>query len=68
MPPASAPQTVRFQPMPTKATVRLWHRARDSTVAFTRPGQHGDAIGHTALAVLHALTFDFLNNRPTRSI
>ena len=25
----STTQTVRFQPMPKKAAVRLWHRARD---------------------------------------
>jgi hypothetical protein len=26
-----------------------------------QPGHHGGAVGHTALQVLHALVFDFLN-------
>ena len=39
-------------------------------MAFDRgthqPGRHGGAVGHTALAVLHALIFDFLNHRTGR--
>ena len=30
------------------------------------PGHHGGAVGHTALQVLHALIFDFLNNSTGR--
>jgi hypothetical protein len=52
--------------MPKKAAVRLWHRARDFDRSTHQPGQHGGAIGPTALAVLHALIFDFLNHRTGR--
>jgi len=54
-------QEVRFQPMPKKAAVKLWHRARDFDRQTHRAGQHGGALGHAALQVLHALIFDFLN-------
>jgi len=54
-------QEVRFQPMPKKAAVRLWHRARDFDRQTHKAGRHGGAIGHAALQVLHALIFDFLN-------
>ena len=53
------PQTVSFQSMPKKAAVRLWLRARDFDRGTHQPGLRGGAIGHTALAVLHALIFDF---------
>jgi Helix-turn-helix domain len=52
--------------MPKKAAVRLWHRARDFDRGTHQPGHHGGALGHTALAVLHALIFDFLNHRTGR--
>jgi hypothetical protein len=57
---------IRFQPMPKKAAVRLWHRARDFDRGTHQPGHHGGAVGHTALQVLHALIFDFLNHRTGR--
>jgi hypothetical protein len=57
---------IRFQPMPKKAAVRLWHRARGFDRVTHEPGRHGGALGHTALAVLHALIFDFLNHRTGR--
>ena len=63
----STTQTVRFQPMPKKAAVRLWHRARDFDRGTHQPGRHGGAVGPTALQVLHALIFDFLNHRTGRS-
>ena len=53
--------------MPKKAAVRLWHRARDFDRGTHQPGRHGGAVGHTALQVLHALIFDFLNHRTGRS-
>ena len=53
-------------PMPKKAAVRLWHRARDFDRGTHQPGRHGGAVGHTALQVLHALIFDFLNHRTGR--
>ena len=62
----STTQTVRFQPMPKKAAVRLWHRARDFDRGTHQPGRHGGAVGPTALQVLHALIFDFLNHRTGR--
>jgi len=62
----STTQTVRFQPMPKKAAVRLWHRARDFDRGTHQPGRHGGAVGHVGLAVLHALIFDFLNHRTGR--
>ena len=52
--------------MAKKAAVRLWHRARDFDRGTHQPGHHGGAVGHTALAVLHALIFDFLNHRTGR--
>jgi hypothetical protein len=54
---------IRFAPMPKKAAVRLWHRARDFDRGTHQPGRHGGAVGPTALQVLHALIFDFLNFR-----
>ncbi len=57
---------IRFQPMPKKAVVRLWHRARDFDRQTKRKGRRGGAVGPTALQVLHALVFDFLNPRSGR--
>ena len=57
----STTQEIRFQPMPKKAAVRLWHRARDFDRRTKRKDHHGGAVGHAALQVLHALIFDFLN-------
>ena len=62
----STTQAVRFAPMPKKAAVRLWHRARDFDRGTHQPGRHGGAVGHIGAAVLHALIFDFLNNRAGR--
>jgi hypothetical protein len=57
----STTQEVKFQPMPKKSAVKLWHRARDFDRQTHEPGKHGGALGHTALQVLHTLLFDFLN-------
>jgi hypothetical protein len=62
----STTKPIRFAPMPKKAAVRLWHRARDFDRGTHQPGRHGGAVGPTALAVLHALIFDFLNHRTGR--
>ena len=62
----STTQPIRFAPMAKKAAVKLWHRARDFDRGTHQPGHHGGAVGHTALAVLHALIFDFLNHRTGR--
>jgi hypothetical protein len=56
----------RFVAMPKKQAIRLWHRARDFDRGTHEPGHHGGAVGHTALAVLHALIFDFLCFRTGR--
>jgi hypothetical protein len=57
---------IRFAPLAKKAAVKLWHRARDFDRGTHQPGHHGGAVGHTGLAVLHALIFDFLNHRTGR--
>jgi hypothetical protein len=57
---------IRFAPMPKKAAVRLWHRARDFDRQTHTEGRHGGAVGHAGLQVLHALIFDFLNFRTGR--
>jgi hypothetical protein len=62
----SARTEVRFQPLPKKTAIRLWHRARDFDRQTRRKGRHGGAVGHSALQVLHALIFDFLNFRSGR--
>jgi hypothetical protein len=56
----------RFVAMPKKQAIRLWHRARDFDRGTHQAGHHGGAVGPTALAVLHALIFDFLNFRSGR--
>ena len=57
----STTQEVRFQPIPKKKAVKLYHRARDFDRQTYRPGHHGGAVGPTALKVLETLIFDFLN-------
>jgi hypothetical protein len=57
----STTKEIRFQPMPKKAAVKLFHRARDFDRQTRTKGKHGGALGHTALQVLHTLLFDFLN-------
>ena len=59
----STTQPVDYQPVPKKAAVKLWHRARDFDRRTHKPGRHGGAIGSSALQVLHALIFDFWNFR-----
>jgi hypothetical protein len=57
----STTKEIRFQPMPKKAAVKLFHRARDFDRQTKAKDKHGGALGHTALQVLHTLLFDFLN-------
>jgi hypothetical protein len=52
---------IKFQPMPKKAAVKLWHRARDFDRQTSKRECHGGAVGHSAMQVLHTLIFDFLN-------
>ena len=62
----STTATARFIAMPKKTAVKLWRRARDFDRGTHQAGRHGGAVGPTALAVLHALIFDFLNHRTGR--
>jgi hypothetical protein len=62
----STTKEIKFQPVPKKEAVRLWHRARDFDRQAHVAGRHGGAVGHSALQVLHALIFDFLNFRSGR--
>jgi hypothetical protein len=48
-------------PLRPDGAVRLWHRARDLGRGTHQPGRHGGSVGPTALAVLHARIFDFLD-------
>jgi len=57
----STEKPVEFSPMPRKAAVKLWHRARDFDRQTRKPGQRGGALGPSGLQVLQALLFDFLN-------
>ena len=57
----STTKEIKFQPLPKKAAVKLWHRARDFDRQTSKRECHGGAVGHSALQVLHTLIFDFLN-------
>lgn len=59
----STTRAVSYQPLPKKQAARIWHKARAFDRATHEPGRHGGAVGRTALAVLHALLFEFLNYR-----
>ena len=62
----STQKEVRFEPTPKKAAIRLYERARDFDRQTNRKGCHGGAVGPTALLVLHAMIFDFLNYQSGR--
>ncbi len=62
----STTKEIKFQPMPKKAAVKLWHRARAFDRQTWQKGKHGGVVGHSALQVLHALIFDFMNFRSGR--
>jgi len=62
----STTQEIRFQPMPKRAAVRLWHRARQFDRQTRQKDRHGGALGHSGLQVLHTLIFDFMNYRSGR--
>jgi hypothetical protein len=57
----STTKEIKFQPLPKKVAIRLWHRARDFDRRTHVRGRHGGVLGHSALQVLHTLIFDFLN-------
>jgi len=62
----STTDDVKFQPMPKKAAVKLYHRARDFERRTRAPGKQDGALGRNGLAVLHALIFGFLDFRTGR--
>jgi len=57
----SARTEVKFQPLPKKRAVRLYHEARRFERQTRTPGHQDGAIGRNGLALLHALIFDCLN-------
>src|SRR3954454_349895 len=57
----STAKPVQFTPLPKKAALALWHRAREFDRQTHEPGMHGGAIGPSGLQVLHVFLFDFLN-------
>ena len=60
----STRKEVKFQPLPKKKAVKLYHEARRferQTRAAAPKGHQDGALGRNGLAVLHALIFDFLN-------
>jgi hypothetical protein len=62
----STTKKVRFQPLPKRQAVRLYHDARRFERQTRRPGRQDGALGRNGLAVLHALLFDFLNHASGR--
>ena len=59
----STTDEVKFQRMPKKVAVKLYHRARDFERRTREPGKQDGALGRNGLAVLHAMIFDFLDFR-----
>jgi hypothetical protein len=60
----STRKEVKFQPLPKKKAVKLYHEARRferMTRAAAPKGHQDGALGRNGLAVLHALIFDFLD-------
>ena len=60
----STSKEVKFQPLPKKKAVRLYHEARRferQTRAAAPKGHQDGALGRSGLLVLHTLIFDFLN-------
>src|SRR5579862_4046568 len=62
----STTQEVKFQPMPKKRAVQLYHKARRFERQTRQPGKQDGALGRNGLAVLHALIFDILNYKSGR--
>lgn len=57
----STTQEVRFVAISRKEAARRWQKARRFDRQTHTKGKHGGMIGRTALAVLYALLFDFLD-------
>ena len=57
----SARAEVKFQPMPRRRAIRLYHEARRFERQTRTSGRQDGALGRNGLAILHALIFDCLN-------
>jgi hypothetical protein len=57
----STTAAVKFEPLPKKKAVKLYHQARRFERQTRRPGRQDGALGRNGLAVLHALIFDILD-------
>ena len=57
----STTRDVKYEPMPKKRAVKLFHKARDFERQTRAPGKQDGALGRNGLAVLHALLFDIIN-------
>jgi hypothetical protein len=44
----STTKEIRYQPMPKKAAIQLYNRARDFDRRTHQVGRHGGAVGHAA--------------------
>jgi hypothetical protein len=62
----STTKEVRFAPMSLKQAAKHWQKARRFDRQTHTAGKHGGLIGRTALAVLYALLFDFLDFKTGR--
>lgn len=56
----SSLKPVKFQPLPKRQAVKIWHDARRFERQTRQPGRQDGMIGRNGLAVLHAMVFDFL--------
>lgn len=57
----STTENVRFVPLPKKKAAQLWHKAKRFDCRTHATGKHGGVLGRTALDVLYALLFEFLD-------
>jgi hypothetical protein len=57
----STTSEVKFQRLPKKQAVKLYHKARAFERQTRQPGRQDGALGRNGLAVLHALIFDILD-------
>jgi hypothetical protein len=57
---------VKFQSMPKRLAVKLYHRAREFERRTRQPGRQDGMLGRNGLAVLHAMIFGFLDFRTGR--
>ena len=57
----STTKDVRFQPLPKRKAVRIWHDARRFERETRQPGKQDGAIGRNGIPIMQSLLFDFLN-------